>query len=613
MKLLTTLLLAASTATSFAVAEETILVTKTITSAANIEQDLAEVLPSASVITRWEIEQSPAATVIDLIQSEPGIEIGRNGGPGTVSSIFMRGQASKNVAVFIDGVKAQRDQYGSLAIIDIPTSNIDRIEILRGNMSALYGEGATGGAIHIFTRQDATQTTPYGALTLGSRETKDLTAGIQGIANSVTYNLAVQDYKTVNPSTINIAQQPNTNPDKDPYNRRSVYGSVKRKINENTTVGISGNRVNSRVHYDTNTGSNDDLFADQVTQDITVNALGKLTDRLQSNASITQSTYSYVETTNGSETRRSEGDQTSLSLLNTLSLDNDNVTFGLDGTDGDFTSSGSTHERTSIGLFTGLSGKSDIGIDYQLNLRFDEIKSEVASTKYTNKKDTWLAGLGYSINESTKLTAVYSTSFRAPGTAELSDTSSLLPEEHNGYELGIQHKAKNWTARLVSFDTDTKNAITYTGNGTMSGGWCIANCYENVGKSYNRGMEIEFAGYIGTIDYQISHVLQNPKDNNGNQLARRARNYNTLELNGLLSNLDWKVQIIHSSERDNSAYDSYTLKSYTVTNLSLGREIFSNWTAKLKLENVFDEKYQLAYGYDAVPFGAFLSIQYQPK
>jgi len=153
MKLFTTLLLAASTASSFAVAEETILVTKTITSAANVEQDLAEVLPSASVITRWEIEQSPAATVIDLIQSEPGIEIGRNGGPGTVSSIFMRGQASKNVAVFVDGVRLQTDSLGSISLLNIPTSQIDRIEILRGNMSALYGESAVGGAIHIFTKK----------------------------------------------------------------------------------------------------------------------------------------------------------------------------------------------------------------------------------------------------------------------------------------------------------------------------------------------------------------------------------------------------------------------------------------------------------------------------
>ncbi len=603
MKLFTTLLLAASTASSFTIAEENILVTKTITSAANVEQDLADVLPSANVITRWEIEQSPAATVIDLIQSEPGIEIGRNGGPGTASSIFMRGQASTNVAVFIDGVKVQRDQYGNLAIIDIPTSNIDRIEILRGNMSALYGEGATGGAIHIFMRQDATQTTPYGTLTLGSRETKDLTAGIQGIANSVTYNLAVQDYKTVNPSTINTAQQPSTNPDKDPYNRRSVYGSVKRKINENTTVGISGNRVDSRVHYDSNSGTNDDLYADQVTQDITVNAVSKLTERLQSNASITQSTYSYVEITNGSETRRSEGDQTSFSLLNTLSLDNNNVTFGIDSTDGNFTSYSSTHERTSIGLFTGLSGKSDIGIDYQLNLRSDEIKSEVASTKYTNKKDTWLAGLGYALNESTKLTAIYSTSFRAPGTAELSYNPSLKSEEHQGYEIGISRNTNSWSGRLVSFVTDTKNEITWSG--------CSGVLVCNVGESSNKGFELEANSYLGDIEVTLSHVIQDPKnDSNNTRLARRAKNYSTLGFNGLSWGYDWNTEIVHSGDRVDG---SNTLKPYTITNVTVSKKIVPNWTAKIKLENVFDEKYQLAYGYDAVPFGAFLSIQYQPQ
>jgi vitamin B12 transporter len=472
-------------------------------------------------------------------------------------------------------------------------------------MSALYGEGATGGAILIFTRQDATQTTPYGTLTIGSRETKDLTAGIQGRANSVSYNLAVQDYRTVNPSTINIAQQPSTNPDKDPYSRRSVYGTVKRKINEKATIGFSGNRVVSRVHYDTNAGTNDDLYADQVTQDFTVNVMSKLTEHLQSNASITQSTYSYVETKNGSENRRNEGDQTSLSLLNNLSLHNNNIMFGLDGTDGDFTSSSSTHKRKSIGLFTGLSGKSEGGIDYQLNLRSDEIKSDVASAKYTNKKETWLSGLGYSINESTKLTALYSTSFRAPGTAELENTPSLKAEEHKGFEIGLQHRSNLINTRLIKFHSNSKNEISYVG-----GTWG-SNNYENVGKSSNSGLELEAQVIVRGVEINISHVKQDPRnDSNNTRLARRAQTYSTVGLNGFSWGYDWNTEIIYSGDRLDG---SNTLKPYTVTNLTVSKEIATNWTAKLKLENVFDESYQLAYGYDAVPFGAFLSIQYQPQ
>ena len=103
------------------------LLNPVVVSAARVEQPLADVIPSLTVISREEIERSGAPTLIDLIQGEAGVEIGRNGGPGTVSSIFLRGQNSVSAAVFIDGVRAQTDQIGTIKLIDIPLNIIDRI------------------------------------------------------------------------------------------------------------------------------------------------------------------------------------------------------------------------------------------------------------------------------------------------------------------------------------------------------------------------------------------------------------------------------------------------------------------------------------------------------
>jgi vitamin B12 transporter len=104
---------------------QTIELNPVVVSASRIQQKISDVIPSANVITREEIERSQAPTLVDLIQGQPGIEIARNGGPGTLSSIFMRGQASANVAVFVDGIPVQRDSFGGLKLVDIPPSQIE--------------------------------------------------------------------------------------------------------------------------------------------------------------------------------------------------------------------------------------------------------------------------------------------------------------------------------------------------------------------------------------------------------------------------------------------------------------------------------------------------------
>ncbi|MGA1063683.1 MAG: TonB-dependent receptor, partial [Burkholderiaceae bacterium] len=102
-----------------------------VVSAARYEQQLSEVIPSVSVIDRDTIEHSQAQDLASLLMSEPGFEIGRNGGSGSTTSIFLRGMSSVNSAVFIDGVRVQTDRLGAFNFADIPLDMIDRVEIVR--------------------------------------------------------------------------------------------------------------------------------------------------------------------------------------------------------------------------------------------------------------------------------------------------------------------------------------------------------------------------------------------------------------------------------------------------------------------------------------------------
>ncbi len=113
---------------------------------------LNEVLLSVDVIEAAEIEQSTATTVSDLIAQKTGIEFSRNGGPGSVTSHFMRGQESKNYIMLVDGVRVHTNAIGSLLMPELSISRIEKIEVLKGNASALYGEAAIGGVINIITK-----------------------------------------------------------------------------------------------------------------------------------------------------------------------------------------------------------------------------------------------------------------------------------------------------------------------------------------------------------------------------------------------------------------------------------------------------------------------------
>ncbi|HWT28938.1 MAG TPA: TonB-dependent receptor plug domain-containing protein, partial [Methylophilaceae bacterium] len=123
-----------------------------VVTASRIPQPRESVIGDTTVIEREEIQRAGAQTITDLLQAQPGIEINSNGGPGKVSGIFMRGTNTDHVVVLIDGMRVNSATLGTTAFENIPLAQIDRIEILRGPASSLYGADAIGGVIQIFTR-----------------------------------------------------------------------------------------------------------------------------------------------------------------------------------------------------------------------------------------------------------------------------------------------------------------------------------------------------------------------------------------------------------------------------------------------------------------------------
>lgn len=592
---------------------------ETVVSASRIEQPLAEVLPSVSVITRADIDRVQAASLADLLQGEAGFEFGRNGGPGSTTSFFLRGADSTNLVIMIDGVKAMTDGIGSLSAVDLPLNQIERIELLRGNAGALYGEAAIGGVIQIFTRGYDKKDATYATAMVGSRNSQSLSVGTVKSLDDTTFRLDVGRERTDGFSAINPAQKPNANPDNDGYENTTISTKVVKDVSKALQLGVALSTAQSGVGYDDQYGQSADTHTFK-RENFALNSFAQVqwSDQLKSRADLTRTGLEYRDFKNGQPNLGAysasylHGDQTNLRLNNTWSFNPAHLlNFGLDAGNESFesnaTSSGYLAKRQTRGYFAGLS--SQLGkFSLQANARHDDVGlSEAVKSNSSNwSADSLLLGLGYALTNTWRLTATSSSGFRAPSASELASNINLKPQRHQSQEVGVTYAQSEVLIRGVYFDTRTQDAFVYDINPPYA--------IVNVGKVRNQGFELTAKANIAGNNLKASYVTQDPYDeSNQMRLARRARQYGSLEIWRLFGMTTAGFRFIASDDRTNSAYDTVVLPGYSTLGIYASRPITPEWTAKVKLENVTDRPYQLAYGYNTPGFGAFFSLTYQSK
>ena len=146
--------------------------------ASRTPQPIADLLADVTVIGRDEIARSGAQSLTELLQRQPGVEITMNGGPGSTSGAFLRGANRGQTLVLIDGLRVGSSSVGATSLEAIPLDQIERIEILRGPASSLYGADAIGGVIQVFTSaRKATRSRGSVAAGYGTYDTRNANGG----------------------------------------------------------------------------------------------------------------------------------------------------------------------------------------------------------------------------------------------------------------------------------------------------------------------------------------------------------------------------------------------------------------------------------------------------
>jgi len=589
-----------------------------VISATRTEQPLSEVLSSVSVITRQDIEKSQAPSLADLLQGEAGFEFGRNGGPGSTTSFFLRGQNSINVVLLIDGVRSQVDGIGALQVTDMPLAQIERIEILRGNASALYGDAAVGGVISIWTLQGKGEPAAYGSVTLGSRNTYGIHAGMGGTLNDLSFNVQGGRSGSDGFSAMNPSMNARVNPDNDGYSNEYVSAKLDKKVDADFNMGLRLQSTRAKADFDSGSSFSGDKPSDinvlkSHNDQAALYAHKAVTDHWVTALDFAHSSLGYENTKNGSLLIDGtlKGTQDALRWFNTVQArTQSSLSFGIDKSIDQYSASGNYGygmRREGLGYFAGLTEKMDQWT-LQVNARRDQIQlsrtNDYGTASSVQNSNSGLLGLGYSLTPSWRLTATVSTGFRAPTAYEISTNTQVKSENYASKEVGASYAAGDALARLVYFQTDTRDAIDYDKNFRAV----------NIGQTENKGLEATLRSQWMGNNIKASMVNQDPRNVTlAMPQARRAKTYGSLDISRPLAGYDIGAKLYASGERKDSPYSSTMLGGYSVLSFYVSRKIDERWTARVRLENVFDKQYQLASGYNTPGRGLFATLQYSPN
>jgi len=557
-------------------------------------EPLSETLASVSLITRDDIELSVAEDLFELLRLQPGLDIVRSGGPGAQTSIFMRGSNSNHVLVLIDGVRVSSANTGGYVWEQLPLNQVERVEIVRGPRGSLYGSDSIGGVIQIFTRSSPE---PYARVTGGSYGTAEIEGGLgyQGENTQISINAGYRHangFSSQNPNGFSY------NPDDDGHENTnlSIRGSTQASFGnwEYSFLGLDSESEFDQGVSDTNQGIASLGFHSSFSPDWDYQLLGGYTrEKLVSD-------FEYFMT--GFKSRRYE-----FSWQNQYNHgQNSQLSFGADYYNESGESLNSWDEsRNNAGFFALYDYYLD-KLHLQMGGRYDD--NNRFGSKFTGQ-----IALGYDIGEAWQIMGSFGSAFRGPNLNEqfspgfgglFAGNPDLDPESSVSGELGLRWQQENLgTFSASSYRTEVKDMISFTGE-----------LYRaiNIDKALLKGLELEYtfspAGWLlnanATFQRAEDQVTHEP-------LLRRPEQKGSITVDRRFSNGSWiGLEWFYSGKRQD--FGGITLASYSLVNLRAGWVFEPSWRLELRGDNLANENYEPAFGFNAAGRSWYVSLAWMP-
>ena len=624
------LLLGAAASSTFSAEQTGFELGPIVITATRTELAAEKVASSVTVITREEIERRQTSSVAELLRTVPGVDILRAGPPGGQTSVFTRGTESNHTLVLIDGVEAgdPSNPTGQFDFASILVDDIERIEIVRGPQSTLYGSDALGGVIHIITRRGARGGSAY--VEGGEYRTWNVRGGAHGGAGGWRYggSLARQDTEG-----FSAASERRGNSEEDGYENTTLAGYLGYAFSPRLDVDLHLRRVDSDTEID-ETFCDPVTFACRFTDDGDSHVetgfwLGRAQGAYRgfggrwvqrfgiSYTDYERTTFFGPEPASTTvdedhfEGRKLKFDWQHDLRFHPLHL----FTLGLESEEEKAHSEGLDNASARTNAFF-VQDQINAGGAFSLTLGLREDDHEQFGSH-----TTWRATPAWRIGGSgTRLRASYGTGFKAPALFELFDDTfgtanpDLKPETSKGWDAGIEQQwfGGRWQASATYYKNDVENLIN-----------CIFDpatftCpFINIDRAETRGYELAtrvapFERFSFGLNYTRGRATDKATDE---QLLRRPRNKGSLFLDWqFLPQAGLTLTGRHFGARSDihsASFATIELDSYTVLDLALRYDFTRHWRLSARVENLDDERYEEIHGFGAAERSAYVGLAYR--
>ena len=596
---------------------ESIIVTGTRT-----PSSVSESLSAVTLLQRADIERYQASDLYDLMSRVPSVSFVRNGGRGSSTSMSLRGNQGDHTLFLTDGVRIGSATTGGAALASINLATVERIEIIRGPKSNLYGADAIGGVVNIISRKTSAPSVFNIQSSFGQNSTTETTAiaGSNGERYSFTATVNALDTAGIDNTEFTTG----VNGDKDAYRKNSLAVNYQYELNDKARWKLVYNHNETESEYDNNcsmgswpnsssvdcniytVGQVDALttaldleFSDQWHSSL---QLGRTNDKAKEAAD----NVDLSTTNNGGEFNTQKTEAT---WVNNLFLSSENtITLGLDYLRDEVTGSTDYDEMTRDNTAVFGQYQTQFGaVDTNVGVRNDDNEQ---FGKFTTV--SFLAGLDLSDN--VRLVGSFSEGFKAPTFNDLYypgyGDPTFQPEESKNYEVGLNAALGNVYVSVAVFNNELENLIQYNSATFQT----------------DQTAEVEISGFEFSADTEIAgwtlaatgSIIDPENKGNGKTLRRRAEQSMSFDADYGFDKLTLGFSLRSEGHRYDDAANTIKLGGYTKTAVRATYRVNDEWAVKVKIDNLTDKEYVTASSfslgnYRSVGREAMITIAYTPS
>ena len=619
--------LIACTAAGNAAAQDTPLLPETVVSASRIETPLSTVGSAITVIDRQQLDQRQTRLVSDVLREVPGVAVNRSAGVGGFTQVRIRGSEANQTLVLIDGIEVNDPGLGAeFDFAQLLAEDVERIEILRGAQSALWGSDAVGGVVNIITRKGKGPPKARFSGEVGARETSQLTAALSGGGEQYHYALSANRFYT---GGISAADERAGNREEDSF--KNTTGALRAGFSptEFLTFDVVG-RI-EKAYGETDgfapvVGLIDDISEYEYTRRYgRAQGTLKLFEGMWEHrlgAAITDTDNSSIDGFGGLATN--DGRKKKLDYQTTVFLDTPDfarashaLTFAAEREKESIDSNSAFSRVERSVLSYGYVGEYRVTLFDNLALsgalRFDDNDMFEDATTYRLTASYLVPDWGTRFKASHGTGVKNPTLFELFGfTATFSGNANLKPEESRSYDVGIEQKL-----------LDGKRVADVTG---------FANRIENLIQGFGpTAVNVKGTAEINGIETSLrwqaldwlrlgaSYTYMDPEDANGNWLLRRPKHIGSVNATATFANGrgSFFVGAKYNGPTKDVVFDAgfnsvrTKLDGYWVVDAAATYAINDHIEVFGRIENLFDEHYQEVFGYGSVGFGAFAGLRFR--